>query len=186
MLMFKLLSELLHNVSRWWLFLLSFIIFLLFIWLVLPLQSAKFEADYGDIGSPDLSFYYSSDDLYRMAEAYGEEGRQSYVKARYTFDLLWPVVYSFFLITGISWLTRRAFAPGSLWLRSNLVPILGALCDYLENVSTTIIMVRYPTQTGVVDEMATVFTMAKWVFVNLSFLLLLIAMVGVIRAWLKS
>jgi hypothetical protein len=154
--------------------------------LVLPLQASKAKAKNGDIGSPDLSFYYSAEDLYRMAEAYGEEGRKFYIRARYTFDLVWPLVYTFFLITGLSWVTRKAFAAGSLWLRSNVVPILGALFDYLENVSTSVVMARYPAQTGVLDGISTLFTMAKWVFVNLSFVLLLIGVVAGILAWVRS
>ena len=184
--MFKQLSEFIHRFSIGWIFLVALIVFLLFTMLLLPVQSAKTEAEYGNIGSPDLSFYYTADDLYRMAEAYGEEGRQSYVKARYTFDLVWPLVYTLFLVTGISWMTRKAFAPGSLWLRTNLVPIPGALFDYLENVSTSLVMLRYPEKTGVVDGIATVFTMVKWVFVSLSFILLLIGMVAGILAWMKS
>lgn len=184
--MCKHLSELIHRFSTWWVALVALMVFLLFIMLVLPLQASKAEVKNGDIGSPDLSFYYTAEDLYRMAEAYGEEGRKSYVKARYTFDLVWPLVYTLFLITGLSWVTRKAFATGSFWLRSNLVPILGALFDYLENVSTSVVMARYPAQTGVVDGISTIFTMVKWVFVTLSFVLLLIGLVAGMLAWVRS
>ncbi len=184
--MCKKFSEIIHWFSTGWVVLMALMVFFLFIVLVLPNQAGKSETDFGDIGSPDLSFYYNADDLYRMAEAYGEEGRQSYVRARYTFDLVWPLVYTIFLITGISWVTRRAFAVGSLWLRANLVPIPGAIFDYLENVSTSVVMVRYPAQTGVLDGIATVFTMAKWVFIYLSFVLLLIGLVTGSLAWIRS
>jgi hypothetical protein len=183
---YKQLSDFIHRFSTGWIALAALILFTLFITLVLPGQSAKSKAENGDIGSPDLSFYYTADDLYRMAEAYGEEGRQSYVRARYTFDLVWPLVYTFFLITGLSWVTRKAFATGSLWQRANLIPIGGALFDFLENLSTSVVMLRYPSKTGLVDGVATVFTMVKWVFVNLSFVLLLIAIVAGILAWLRS
>ena len=184
--MCKQLSELIHQFSTGRVAFLAFMVFILFTTLVLPYQATKAKAKTGNIGSPDLSFYYTADDLYRMAEAYGEEGRQSYVKARYTFDLVWPIVYTLFLITGISWVNRKAFAVGSFWLRANLVPILGALFDYLENVSTSVVMIRYPAQTGVLDGIAPVFTMVKWVFVNLSFMLLLIGVVTGLLTWLRS
>ena len=180
------LSELIIRFSTGWVALVALMVFLLFTMLVLPDQAAKAEAENGDIGSPDLSFYYSAEDLYRMAEAYGEEGRQSYVRARYTFDLVWPLVYTLFLITGISWINRKVFSLGSLWQRANLVPITGAIFDYLENVSTSVVMVRYPAKTGVVDGIATVFTAVKWVFVTLSFILLLLGMVAGLLVWVRS
>ena len=184
--MCKQLSELVHQLSTGWVALVALMVFLLFTALLLPLQAVKAESVIGDTPSPDLSFYYTAADLYRMAEAYGEEGRQLYVKTRYTFDLVWPLVYTMFLITGLSWGTRKAFAVGSPWLLANLVPVLGAFFDYLENVSTSVVMFRYPAQTKVVDGIATVFTMMKWVFVGLSFVLLLIGMVVGLLVWFRS
>ena len=72
----------------------------------------------------------------------------------------------------------KAFAPGSVWQLANLVPILGLLLDYLENIATSIVMIRYPIPTPVVDSLAAVLTMGKWVCVGGSFALL-IAGVGV-------
>ena len=62
------------------------IIFLLFTVLVLPNQTRSASTG-EDIGSPDLSIYYSADDLYRMAEAYGADGRLEYIRVRFTFDV---------------------------------------------------------------------------------------------------
>jgi hypothetical protein len=183
--MCKKLSGIIHQISTGGVTLVALLVFLLFTTLVLPLVASKAEAEIGDIGSPDLSFYYAAEDLYRMAEAYGEEGRQSYVRGRYTFDLVWPLVYTFFLITALSWLTRKAFALGSVWQQANLVPLLAALFDYLENVSTSIVMLRYPAQTLVLDRIATVFTMLKWLFVSVSFMLLLASVVTGIWLWLR-
>jgi hypothetical protein len=112
-----------------------------------------------------------------MAKVYGEKGREAYIRARFTFDLIWPLVYTIFLITGISWVYQRSFALGSLWQRANIVPVLGALFDYLENISTSVVMVRYPSPTAVLDMLAAIFTMLKWVFVNGSFALLLVGVV---------
>jgi hypothetical protein len=78
-----------------------------------------------------------------------------------------------FLSTAISWVYSRAFTPDSQWQRANLAPVLGALFDYLENVSTSLVMLRYPDRTPGVDVLAPVFTSVKWVFVTGSFVLLL-------------
>jgi hypothetical protein len=170
--MTKQISDWLRRVSTGWVALAALLIFLLFSALVLPQQATKAEQETGSTDSPDMSFFYSAGDLYRMAESYGETGRQAYIRARFTFDLVWPLVYTFFLITGIGWVFGKAFGPDSRWQRANLIPLLGALFDYLENLSTSLVMLRFPDQTPVVDVLAPVFTALKWGFLGASFLLL--------------
>ena len=121
-----------------------------------------------------------------MAEAYGEEGRQAYIRARFTFDLVWPLVYAFFLTASIRWVFGRAFAPVSRWQCANLAPLLGALFDYLENLATSLVMLRYPQQTAVVDVLAPVFTLLKWGFLGVSFILLCAGLVTAIWRWIVS
>jgi hypothetical protein len=176
-------SDWLLAVSTGWVTLAALVIFLLFSVLVLPGQSTAAEGVAGDAGSPDTSLFYTPDDLYRMAEAYGEEGRQAYVRARFTFDLVWPVIYTVFLVTAMSWVFARAFAPGSWWQRANLLPVLGAGFDYLENLSTSLVMQRYPEPTAVVDLLAPLFTALKWFSLGASFVLLVVGMALAVWQW---
>jgi hypothetical protein len=167
-------SAWLHRVSTGWVTLLALIVFVLFMALVLPRQSTRAGMDTGDVGSPDTSLWYAPRDLYRMAGAYGLEGRRAYVRARFTFDLVWPLVYAAFLGTAISWLSRRAFPASSTWQRANLAPLLALLLDYGENIFTSVVMLRYPARTPLIDWAAPVLTLAKWAFVGGSFVLLTI------------
>jgi hypothetical protein len=176
--MFKRISDWLRRASTRWVALAALVVFLLFSALVLPRQAATTGQNTGDAGSPDMSFYYAADDLYRMAELYGPEGREAYVRARFSFDLIWPLVYTLFLVTAISWVFSKAFTPDSLFQRANLAPVLGAVFDYLENISTSLVMLRYPNQTPVVSMLAPIFTMAKWVFLGSGFVLLFIGVVA--------
>lgn len=162
-------SERLISVSRGWVALVALATFLLFTALVLPDQAARSEARTGGAPQPDSSVFYSAGDLYSMAEAFGTAGRRAYIEARFTFDIVWPLVYAFFLATSISWLAGRAFRPGSRWRRLNLTPMLGLTFDYLENVAASVVMARYPAHTPVVDVLAPAFTLLKWVFVGGSF-----------------
>ena len=177
----KQISDWLRRVSTGWVALSTLLIFILFSALVLPQQATKAEQETGSTDSPDMSFFYSAGDLYRMAESYGEEGRQAYIRARFTFDLVWPLVYTLFLTTGIGWVFGKAFAPDSRWQRANLAPLWGALFDYLENLSTSLVMLRFPDQTPVVDVLAPVFTALKWGFLGASFVLLFGGIV--VAAW---
>ena len=175
----------LHRFSNGWVALAGLVVFILFTALILPGQSASVDTEIGNVGSPDLSFYYSADDLYRMAEAYGEMGREEYIRVRFTFDLVWPLVYTFFLATAISWVYARAFIEGSKWQLANMAPVLGMFFDYLENTATSFVMWRYPAYTPVIDWLAGVFTIVKWVLVSGSFILLLVGAVIAIWEWIK-
>lgn len=176
------LSDVIRDASRGWVALAATVIFVLFTVLVLPRQAASARAAGGGAGSPDTSFSYTAEDLYRLAEAYGEQGREAYVRVRYTFDVVWPLVYALFLCTAISWLFGRVFDEGSWWQRTNLMPLLGVLFDYLENLSTSTVMLRYPQPTPAAATLAPLFTMIKWAFVLGSFGLLLAgAVVGIGR-----
>ncbi len=169
------LSAWLHKVSTGQMTLIAVIIFLLFTALVLPKQAAN--ADAGGIGSPDTSLIYTAGDLYSIAEAYGPEGRAEYVRVRFTFDLIWPVVYFAFLTTATSWISRKACAPNSLWLRANLIPAIGTAFDYLENITAALVFGRYPARTPVADVLAPVTTFLKWIFIGASFVVLVAALI---------
>ncbi len=180
----KSLSAWLSKSSTGWITLISMVIFILFSALVLPGQSVSSESQNPNDGSPDLSFYYSAADLYRMAEAYGEQGRSAYIQARFTFDLVWPLVYTFFLVTAISWLFKQAFPAQSIWQQANLLPILGMIFDYLENISTSLVMWRYPAQTMFVAGLAGIFTALKWILIGSSFIILIFGLAVAIWHWL--
>ncbi len=176
------ISDWLHHVSSGWLALATLVVFLLFMALVLPAQAAKADP----AGSPDTSLYYSPADLYNLAEAYGPEGRQEYIRARFRFDLIFPLVYASFLAVYISWLSSRAFPPSSWWQRLNLFPLLGVLFDYLENVTASLVMWRYPERMPVAATLAPVFTVVKWFFVYGSFVILFGSVVAFVWQRLKK
>jgi hypothetical protein len=164
----------------------ALVVFILFMSLVLPGQSKRADNASRGADTPDLSMLYSTNDLYRMAESYGVDGRQEYVRIRFTFDLAWPLVYASFFASVTSWLFTRTFPAGSNWRLANLFPVLGMLLDFLENVSTSIIMLRYPSRTPVVDMLAPVFTFTKWTALGISLILLSIGIVVSLMKWIKD
>jgi hypothetical protein len=184
--MVKRVSQWFYRLSTGWVALAGLVIFILFSATVLPAQSAKMDADSAQAGTPDLSLFYTPADLYRMAEAYGEEGRQAFIHARLTFDVVWPVVYLFFLSTSISWLLKTSISPDSRLLSLNIVPMLAFLLDFLENFSNILIMARYPDPTPIIDWLAPIFTLSKWAMVGGSMMILLYAIYLKIRSLVRS
>lgn len=143
------------------------IVFMIF---VLPAQAEEAASQSEAEQSPDTSFYYSPEDLYQMAGEYGETGRQSYIHARWTFDLIFPLVYTTFLAVGISWFSQRLNNWPEILNLANLLPILGGLFDLLENIAVTLVFSTYPTWLYAALVSASIFTPIKWVLVSSSFL----------------
>ena len=184
--MLKQISAWLSKISKGWVALTALIVFGLFIALALPAQSAQTRKTSNGANSPDMSFVYSADDLYQMAETYGAQGRAAYIRARFTFDLLWPLVYVFFLATGISWVNQTAYAKDSRWRLLNLAPLAAGLFDYLENLCTALVMFRYPAPTPVVDHLAPVFTLTKWGILDGSFVILCVGIMAAFVVYWKK
>jgi len=173
----KSISGWIQRYSTGWVVLSSLILFLAFTAFVLPQQSSQVRLATGSDSSPDTNFFYTSKDLVQFAQDYGEEGRAAYVKARYSFDILWPLVYTLFLSTATSWLFLRIFKPSSGWQFSNLVPVCGMVFDFLENIAASIVMIRYPIPSSVIAFMAPVFSLLKWFFVGVAFLFMVVGLV---------
>ena len=185
--MLKTISHKLYQLSNGTITILALVIFALVVAFVLPAQAQRAEAASGGANSPDTSFFYTSDELNNMAEAYGADGRVAYIRARFTFDLVFPLSYLFFLATSISFVMTRAVPnPDSRWRLLNLFPAFGVLFDYLENISTSIVMANYPQQTFLVDALAPIFTLVKWLFVNGSFVILVPVALVAVWNWVRA
>lgn len=183
--MIRELSERIRSCSSTAVVVIASAVFIVFSALVLPSQAATAESYTAGAGSPDTSLLYSADDLYRMADAYGDYGRRLYVHSRFTFDLIWPLVYAIFLATAISWAYGGTFSSRSPWQLANLAPVLGAAFDYLENASTSLVMLRYPHPAPVVATFAPGFTFIKWIFVGGSFALLIVGVAAGLWRWIR-
>ncbi len=168
------LSDRLIRVSSGWVTLAALVVFVLFMILVLPGQTKRADTASRGADTPDLSLVYSASNLYRMAESYGADGRQEYIRIRFSFDLVWPLVYTLFLVTTVSWIFAKASPPGSRWRLVNLAPVAAMLLDFLENAATSLVMLRYPSRTPIVDVLAPLFSFTKWIVLGASFILLVI------------
>ncbi len=147
--------------------------FILFVSFVLPWFSAYSTKMIGDLDSPDSSFFYTAKELYAMAESYGENGRITYILLRWSFDVVWPVVYTTFLVL---WTMKLAsYIKECYWVEFlYLLPVIAMVLDFIENIGATIVMVRYPSLSGVIAVLTPMATMFKWVTISASFGLIII------------
>lgn len=181
------------NISHWftkisnkWVMLLTLLIMILFMISVLPGQAAASEKEIGSSMSPDTSFFYSPADLLQMTEDYGPDGRQSYIRSRWTFDLLFPLVYVSFLAVGISWFYKILVNPLKLFSLSNILPILAGIFDYLENSGSSLVMGLYPVLVPGLALLTAVFSAVKWILVGGSFLVYFFLIGAALYQWLRS
>ncbi|MBE0450104.1 MAG: hypothetical protein IBX70_04570 [Clostridia bacterium] len=148
------------------------VVFLLFIALVLPYVSSLTSEVSGVNESPDTSFFYQSEKIFDMAEAYGESGRDFYILIRWTFDVVWPIVYGSFLYVMIRWIQT------SLRLnRLTLIPIVGVVFDFIENICATLIFWAYPSRLEWIAKIIPYITMFKWIAIGISFMVLIVGIV---------
>jgi hypothetical protein len=172
------LSDWIQKVSTRQAVMITALVFLVFTAFVLPNQSAQADAFGKGMGTVDTSFVYSVSDLFRVAEGLGEEGRAQYVRARWTFDLIWPLVYTAFLATAVSYLLDKAFSHQGDWHLLNLIPVVGMLFDYLENIAASGVMMAYPDKLTWLALLSSWFTPVKWVAIGDSFTLVAIGLIA--------
>ena len=147
----------------------STIVFVLFMIVVLPRVSAYTEDVTGSSNSPDTSLIYSSDDLFDIAETYGQVGRNAYIILRLTFDVIWPIVYFMFLASLTGFLLQKLDVKKEYKLLI-LLPLFGLIFDYLENIASVVVMYKYPIEMLFFANSAPVMTLLKWIFIGLGFI----------------
>ena len=184
--MIKKISNYLHKISSGWLVLSTLLVMVLFMILVLPNQANKSLEETGSTLSPDTLFFYTPDDLFQIAEQYQPDGRQAYIKARWTFDLVFPLVYMAFLGIGISWFSKQLSSWDESWKLANLLPILGGVFDFLENGATSLYMAVFPELVFGLAWAASIFTLLKWILICLAFLVYFIFGITAFTNWIKS
>ena len=158
------------------LLLISTIIIVFFMAVILPKVSIYTEEVTGTSNSPDTNLIYSSDDLFDIAETYGEEGRDVYILLRFTFDVIWPIVYFVFLASLMGFLIQK------LSIKSKhkyliLLPVFSIIFDYLENITSVIVMYKYPTKVLFFASVAPAMTMLKWILLGVSFITIIVLLV---------
>jgi hypothetical protein len=173
----KKLSELFYKKISAKVFIASIIILVLFVSIANPLVSKYMDEVTDGAPSPDTFLGYNTSELFEMAHDYGQEGRDAYVLMRFTFDLVFPAIYLFFLVSAITRLLDK-MPSGSKLRLLNMLPFLAVIFDLLENIMTATVMGMYPKEAVFAASIAPYASVIKWVLVGASF-----ALVGVLAVY---
>lgn len=100
---------------------------------------------------------YTYEEAMASMEAHGADGRTIYAWSSMLLDTLFPLAYVT-LFAGLIYRFRAS--EGTWWLA--YVPVVAGLCDLLENVQVTTMLVQYPDIGAVQVAWASAFTTVKW------------------------
>ena len=118
---------------------------------------------------------YSVDYATSLLDALGPEGRNAYLFSQIPLDVFYPGLFGLtycllmaYFLKKLSWFDKPLFYL-------SLLPLIGGLFDYLENIGIVYMLSSYPDFSTLVAQWTNRFTMTKSLF-SMSALIILIAL----------
>jgi hypothetical protein len=103
---------------------------------------------------------------------------------RWTFDIVWPLVYTVFLLSSIAYFSKEIKYKHGVKLL--YLPLFAVLFDLLENINATIIMLLYPTRVDVFGYFLLLSSTIKWAAIYSSFGIVIALVVGLFLKQFKK
>lgn len=136
---------------------------------------AKLKQISGGTGILDMQLFYSAEDAYQLFNDLSEEGRAFYKNFIALQDFVFPVLYTFFFTTLNTFFLSKLFSSSKTIKTLSLLPILGGLCDYIENILILFMISLFPKELIIVANISSIFTFVKFIIFIYNIALVLIA-----------
>ena len=161
------------------------IIFIGYLVLVMMGKGAAFEVADSNMRSLGTSFGFDQADIHAFLSARSKEMITAYITFNQVWDVLFGVIYGLMYVVWVSVLLKPlSHKVGGL----NLVPFLQVLFDWLENYQLALLANQYLND-GMISpanaKLASVFSMFKWACASLTYTLILIGIILMIRRAVK-
>ena len=161
------------------------IIFIGYLVLVMMGKGAAFEVADSNMRSLGTSFGFDQADIHAFLSARSKEMITAYITFNQVWDVLFGVIYGLMYVVWVSVLLKPlSHKVGGL----NLVPFLQVLFDWLENYQLSLLAHQYLND-GMISpanaKLASVFSMLKWACASLTYILILIGIILMIRRAVK-
>lgn len=144
-----------------------------------PYGQAQLEEITRGEGILDMKLY-DADMVYRVFDAQGEEGRQFYKGLLLSIELVFPIVYRTFIALLISLILSRLFSVGSRFRYLCLLPFVGMLADYLENILIVIMLSNYPQRLVEIAGIAGWITFIKLTSLFVDYAIIIVGIIGLV------
>ncbi len=140
---------------------------------------------YGEANMPDTNIGYTYEQIMEAFDSLGSEGLGVWSQV-HLLDLIFPLGYGLAMAIGTAMESRMVF-PDRLQMRNlALIPLIGVVADYVENVLVASQIAAYPEVSELVVAVASIVTTAKWVFIYVGFLVILILLFAVVHIRLRG
>ena len=167
------ISRKLKKYATGWLVFFLFLLDGFYMGYLMPSIGASLANASGNTGPLDLMFFYTPQTAYEMVANYGDY-RSTYRVVELTVDIVYPIVYTLFFSLLLTWLFNKNLDAESKIQKLNILPFGAGLFDLLENLGIVTMLSVYPSTPAIVAWITTIFTMAKWSFLGVSILLMII------------
>ncbi|HMO40202.1 MAG TPA: hypothetical protein PKC76_02070 [Saprospiraceae bacterium] len=129
--------------------------------LILPAMADKL-ATVPPLTVLDLRFGFTPEEAWQLLDALGEAGRAQYQQIELTLDVLYPLIYTGFLVFLLSLLYKKTLRPDSLWRLLNLLPFVVLIADFIENAGIVQLIRRFPERADAIAGWTSVANQVKW------------------------
>lgn len=129
--------------------------------LILPAMADKL-ATVPPLAVLDLRFGFTPEEAWQLLDALGEAGRAQYQQMELTLDVIYPLIYTGFLVFLLSLLYRKTLRPDSPWRLLNLLPFVVLIADFVENAGIVQLIRRFPERADALAGWTSVANQVKW------------------------
>jgi len=143
-----------------------------------PFGVVELKSITGGVGILDMEVFYTPEQAYAFLAAMGDAGRAFELTHIVPLDLLVPFFYALFLSTLITGFLKKWLPEKSRWHRLNVIPVIGALFDYLENIGIIAMLLAWPMEMYSIAQITMAATLLKFGFSILAFVIVLGAIAG--------
>lgn len=152
------------------LFVLTMAVYLLMLSVTIP----RVQSYASDTALFDLSpMGYTHAQALTLLESLGRAGRDAYLFPQLAIDFVYPGLFAICFSLMLIWLYAKRIQPDSKWLYVAMLPVLGGLFDYVENILIIRMITSFPDVTEGLVSAASSATLLKSAFSTASFLLLI-------------
>ena len=129
--------------------------------------------------APDTALFdlsptgYTHSQALTLLESLGRAGRDAYLFPQLALDFVYPGLFAICFSLMLIWLYSKRIRLDSKWLYLAMLPVLGGLFDYVENILIIQMITTFPDVTKGLVSTASSATLLKSAFSTASFLLLI-------------
>jgi len=128
--------------------------------LMITVTLAHIEAVSGQVPFDMRPMGYSPQDAAALLEGLGTEGRKYYLTHQTPLDTVYPALLALTLVTLMRWLGQNI--PAIRLVQFGIILSVGAaLCDYIENLGITVMILSWPDLSAPLVYASNIATLAK-------------------------